>query len=398
MANTYGNINVPDFYEDVDLTEIEQDISDLKSNKADKSALDGKADKTALDAYLKSEDAGKTYATKGELEDKADQDDLESLQGEVEKKIDTETADGKYATKTELNGKADAADLDDYALKTDLVDVMNYKGTVAAVADLEGKKATAKAGDVYNVTETGMNYAYDGSGWDALGREYDLSGLAEKATVQALQQEVDKKADANDLKDLATKDEVSKKADASALSGYATTGALEQGLAGKADSDDLDDYVLTDTAESTYAKKSEIPTDYLTDEDIEDFVTGDDVDGKITNATKDLASNTSVQAVASDVTGLKSKIITITETTYSMDPSSFTGSDTAGYDGVATVTGLGATDKFNAYYNPEQYDAYRAAGITGITSQSAGQFGVHSKRKPSVTLTGTVEIRKEGIE
>lgn len=43
------------------------------------------------------------------------------------------------------------------------------------------------------------------------------------------------------------------------------------------------DYIPTSEL-SDLAKKSEIPTDYLTENDIEDFVTGDEVDQKITTA------------------------------------------------------------------------------------------------------------------
>lgn len=58
------------------------------------------------------------------------------------------------------------ADADNYALKTDLTSLYKYQGSVASVANLP---TGATVGDVYNVEATGMNYAWDGAKWDALG-------------------------------------------------------------------------------------------------------------------------------------------------------------------------------------------------------------------------------------
>ena len=45
--------------------------------------------------------------------------------------------------------------------------VYRYKGSVATYDDLP--TTGRKSGDVYNVADTGKNYAYNGSGWDDLG-------------------------------------------------------------------------------------------------------------------------------------------------------------------------------------------------------------------------------------
>ena len=60
---------------------------------------------------------------------------------------------------------------------TDLGTIYSYKGTVATVADLSGI-STKSAGDVYNVTENGVNYAWEAvsGSWDALGGVVDISG------------------------------------------------------------------------------------------------------------------------------------------------------------------------------------------------------------------------------
>lgn len=50
-----------------------------------------------------------------------------------------------------------------------------YKGSVATVADLPASGNTA--GDVYDVQSTGVNYAWTGTAWDALGTYVDTSLL-----------------------------------------------------------------------------------------------------------------------------------------------------------------------------------------------------------------------------
>lgn len=57
-----------------------------------------------------------------------------------------------------------------YALKSDLTAVYKYKGSKASVSALPSSGNTQ--GDVWDVSETGMNYAWNGSAWDALGTIY----------------------------------------------------------------------------------------------------------------------------------------------------------------------------------------------------------------------------------
>lgn len=49
---------------------------------------------------------------------------------------------------------------------------LNYKGAVETSADLP---ADAASGDVYIVNEDGKSYAYDGSSWNELGPDIDMS-------------------------------------------------------------------------------------------------------------------------------------------------------------------------------------------------------------------------------
>lgn len=60
------------------------------------------------------------------------------------------------------------------AIDTAVASAYKYKGSVATQADLP---ASPETGDVYDVQETGMNYAWDGSSWDALGQLIDASTL-----------------------------------------------------------------------------------------------------------------------------------------------------------------------------------------------------------------------------
>lgn len=59
-----------------------------------------------------------------------------------------------------------------------LASVYKYKGTVATYADLPSLNLTI--GDVYNVESDGSNYAWNGTTWDKLGGEVDLSGYQTK--------------------------------------------------------------------------------------------------------------------------------------------------------------------------------------------------------------------------
>lgn len=70
---------------------------------------------------------------------------------------------------------ASMSDASNYALKSDLTNVYKYKGSVAAVANLPASGNTA--GDVYNVEDTDMNYAWNGSAWDPLGELFSIESI-----------------------------------------------------------------------------------------------------------------------------------------------------------------------------------------------------------------------------
>ena len=72
---------------------------------------------------------------------------------------------------------AQLTDAAQYAKKTDIANVYKYKGTKATVAELPTSGNVA--GDVWDVTADGMNYAWDGSKWDNLGSILEVASEAE---------------------------------------------------------------------------------------------------------------------------------------------------------------------------------------------------------------------------
>ena len=70
------------------------------------------------------------------------------------------------------------------AISSAMTTVMNYKGTKAAVANLPSTGNTK--GDVWHVTATGGEYAWDGTEWQELGSTIDLSGYVQSSEVVAI--------------------------------------------------------------------------------------------------------------------------------------------------------------------------------------------------------------------
>lgn len=63
----------------------------------------------------------------------------------------------------------------DVALKSDLTSIYKYKGSVANYASLPATDNVV--GDVWNVEATGMNYAWTGEDWDALGEVFEIQSI-----------------------------------------------------------------------------------------------------------------------------------------------------------------------------------------------------------------------------
>lgn len=88
-------------------------------------------------------------------------------------------------TTAEKNKLAAFGSASTYALKSDITNMYKYKGSVATVSALPSSGQTA--GDVYNVEATGMNYAWNGTEWDALGEIFTITAItnAEIDTIVA---------------------------------------------------------------------------------------------------------------------------------------------------------------------------------------------------------------------
>lgn len=69
------------------------------------------------------------------------------------------------------------------AISSAVAGAYTYKGSVANQAALPASGNTA--GDVYDTQDTGMNYAWNGSAWDALGTYVDTSVLWTSVTGQS---------------------------------------------------------------------------------------------------------------------------------------------------------------------------------------------------------------------
>lgn len=78
-------------------------------------------------------------------------------------------------TTAEKNKLAAFDNADQYAKKSDITSMYRYKGSVASYADLPTSGNTA--GDVWNVEDTGMNYAWTGETWDALGSVFSITAI-----------------------------------------------------------------------------------------------------------------------------------------------------------------------------------------------------------------------------
>ena len=90
-------------------------------------------------------------------------------------------------------GTADAVDWSnvqnkpELALKSDLASLYRFKGTVSNYASLP--TTGNEVGDVWNVSATGMNYAWTGEDWDALGQELQIEAIT-NAEIDSITDEV----------------------------------------------------------------------------------------------------------------------------------------------------------------------------------------------------------------
>lgn len=97
----------------------------------------------------------------------------------LDNKVDKVTGKGLSTndyTTAEKSKLAAFGDASTYALKSDITNMYKYKGSVATVSALPSSDNTT--GDVYNVESSGMNYAWDGTAWDALGEIFTITSIS----------------------------------------------------------------------------------------------------------------------------------------------------------------------------------------------------------------------------
>lgn len=79
--------------------------------------------------------------------------------------------------KEKLDLAITAVSWDDVQNKPDFSSVYDYRGSVPSYSDLPITPDFLKVGYVYNVEDTGMNYAWTGENWDALGMVLDIATI-----------------------------------------------------------------------------------------------------------------------------------------------------------------------------------------------------------------------------
>lgn len=105
------------------------------------------------------------------------------------------TNDSGYQTASDVSGSISTAlanGSDPYQTESDVADAISsavssaytYKGSVATQSALPS--SGNKTGDVYDTQDTGMNYAWTGSAWDALGTYVDMSLYWAKTELTAI--------------------------------------------------------------------------------------------------------------------------------------------------------------------------------------------------------------------
>ena len=287
-----------------DVTGLQDKISSIETS------VNGKADKSTTlagygitNAYTKTEVDGKVSDLTSQLG--TANEAIEGLETSIEGKADKSTTLAGYGitdayTKTQtdgflagkadttvVNGKADKSTtlagygIEDAYTKTEVdakvSSVYKYKGSVANEGALPQEDQVV--GDVYNVEDTGMNVAWDGTKWDKLGSTVDLSAYMTTETANSTFAKittVNGKADkATSLSGYGITDAYTKtEADAAFMNseevesaitakGYATTSAMNTALSSKANSADV--YTKT-VADSTFLK--EVPAEYITETEL----------------------------------------------------------------------------------------------------------------------------------
>ena len=175
-------------------------ILDLQTNKADITYVDGEVDK--LEQSIASEVSTLNTRIDNEVKDIEDAiaSEVETINGRIDSEVDTleqsittnvNTINGRIDSEVAtLNSAIDLkADKSDTYTKAEVdakvTSVYRFKGTVETIEELPSENNVE--GDVYNVKETGENFAWVGPKgdvagfWDDLGGDIDLTPYLTKA-------------------------------------------------------------------------------------------------------------------------------------------------------------------------------------------------------------------------
>lgn len=261
-------------------------------------STDNFATKSEIADMLTKTEAASTYQPKGEY--------LTEVPSEYV--TETELSGKGYATTSQLDSKLDIetynSDKATFATKAELADKAN-------TSDLSNYLQTSVAESTYaKKSEIPEEYTLPIATADLLGGIKVGAGLSINAETGVLSATGGGTADSVDWANITSKpddivnitDKLAEKLDVSTYNSDKATFATKEELAGKANSSDLSNYLTTSVAESTYAKessleelktskldvstynqdketfalKTEIPNDYLTDADLTDYLTKDE--------------------------------------------------------------------------------------------------------------------------
>lgn len=341
-----------------------------------------------------------------------------------------------YATKTEVSKKLDAntytTDKATFALKTELTPLMpksggaftgavtvlaptanmhpatkqyvdaavsavyKYKGSVSTEAELPEDSQTI--GDVYNVEDTGMNVAWDGTKWDKLGSVVDLSGYATTASVNS---QLAKKAPLASPTFTGT---VTAPTFAGALSGNAATAtsatsagklttartiAIAGAVTGTATSFDGSANISINTTAVAGAKVTgTVPAATKATQDSAGqainttYIKGLSVSGKVITFTR--GDNTTGTITTQD-----------TNTTYSNMTAAT--ADAAGKAGLVPAPAAGAQAKFLRGDGTWQVPTNTDSKVLQTVSTTAGEFALLAKDQTAVTTTTCGSVFASGV-
>lgn len=176
---------VPDGNKAVDVTVptegSAQNTSGYVTYAAEQAALADKADASDIPTRLSDltndgdGTVGSAYATEDYVDQNGGKIDVIKVNGTTQpitnKAVDI-TVPTAVSDLTNDSGYQTASDVQS-AISQAVASAYVYKGSVATVADLPASGNTT--GDVYDVQATGVNYAWNGSAWDALGAYVDTS-------------------------------------------------------------------------------------------------------------------------------------------------------------------------------------------------------------------------------